>query len=392
MRRTLLFVILASLSAACGGSSGSQPAGKTAPAAKVDSPKPESELASVTLSPEAQKHLAIKTMKASVAPVSLTRTVGAEAMVPPGKSVVVTAPIAGILSAGRAAAIGPVARGDVIFEIMPLQATERDVRAEAERAVKEADAHLTQVTQRAQRLEQLLKEGSASVRAVEDAQAERTVAAAQADAARKRLESIDKVSVGARGEMALRAPFDGLITALRAAAGQTVAAGTAVAEMSQTNNLWLRAAVYAGDLPSLDMSQPVLVARLGQETTGPWRQVTPVTGPPVANASAASVDLYFNLPDDRTAPMRPGERVALRLPLKATDRALVVPQSAVVYDVNGGTWVYEQRGPSQYSRRRVELGGPAGTNVIVVRGITDGMTIVAVGAAELYGTEFYVGK
>ena len=90
--------------------------------------------------------------------------------------------------------------------------------------------------------------------------------------------------------------------------------------------------------------------------------------------------------------MRPGERVALRLPLKATDRALVVPQSAVVYDVNGGTWVYEQRGPSQYSRRRVELGGPAGTNVIVVRGITDGMTIVAVGAAELYGTEFYVGK
>jgi len=391
MKRAVLFVMLASWSAACGGSSGS-PTSKPAPAAKVDSPKLESDLATVTLSADAQKHIAIQTMKATIAAVSLTRTVGAEAMVPPGKSVVITAPIAGILSAGRAAAIGPVVRGDVIFEIVPLQQTDRDVRAEAERAVKEADAHVTQVTQRSQRLEQLLKEGSASQRAVEDAQAERTVAAATAEAARKRLESIDKVSVGSRGEVALRAPFDGLITALRAATGQTVAAGTAVAELSQTSQLWLRAAVYAGDLPSLELAKPVLVARLGQETTGPWRQVTPITGPPVANPSAASVDLYFTLPDDKATPLRPGERLALRMPLKATDRALVVPQSAVVYDVNGGTWVYEQRGPAQYNRRRIELGGPAGTNVIVVRGITEGMTIVTVGVAELYGTEFYVGK
>ncbi len=90
--------------------------------------------------------------------------------------------------------------------------------------------------------------------------------------------------------------------------------------------------------------------------------------------------------------MRPGERLAVRLPLKATDRALVVPHSAVVYDVNGGTWVYEQRAPHQFARRRVELGGPAGANVIIARGLSDGVTIVTVGAAELYGTEFYVSK
>ena len=77
----------------------------------------------------------------------------------------------------------------MIFELVPLQQAERDVRAEAERAVQEADARLTQTTQRAQRLEQLLKEGSASVRSVEEAQADRAVAAAAAEAARKRLES-----------------------------------------------------------------------------------------------------------------------------------------------------------------------------------------------------------
>jgi RND family efflux transporter MFP subunit len=313
-------------------------------------------------------------------------------MVPPGKSVVVTAPIAGTLTAGKASTIGPVSRGDVIFELVPLQQAERDVRAEAERAVQEADARLTQATQRAQRLEQLLKEGSASARSVEEAQADRSVAAAAAEAARKRLDSVSRLPVGPRGEVALRAPFDGIVIELRAASGQTVAAGAPVAELAQTSALWVRAPVYVGDLGSLDSAQPAMVASLGQEATGPWHQVRRVTGPPVANPSAASVDLFFEVPPAIAVARRPGERLAVRLPLKATDRALVVPQAAVVYDLNGGTWVYEQRAPNQFARRRVELGGPAGSKVIVARGLSEGLTIVTVGAAELYGTEFYVNK
>ena len=50
----------------------------------------------MTLSPEAEKHLAIQTMKVAIEPVALSRTVGGETMVPPGKSVLVTAPMAGI--------------------------------------------------------------------------------------------------------------------------------------------------------------------------------------------------------------------------------------------------------------------------------------------------------
>lgn len=381
------------VAAGCGGSSsGSSASGKAAPAAKVDSPKPEAELATVTLSLEAEKHLAIQTMKVTVEPVVVSRAVGGEAIVPPGKSVLVTAPMAGILTAGPAAAIGPVRRGDVIFELAPLQQMDRDVRSEAERGVQEAEARLTQTTQRAQRLEQLLKEGSASARSVEEAQADRSVAAAAVEAARKRLASVSRLPVGPRGEMALTAPFDGLITELRAAGGQTIAAGAPVADLAQTNALWIRVPVYVGDLASLDPSQPAMVAALGKETTGPWRPARRVTGPPSANPSAASVDLFFELSAGSERATRIGERLAVRLPLKATDRALVVPRSSVIYDVNGGTWVYEQRAPHQFARRRVELGGPAGANVIIARGLSEGVTVVTVGAAELYGTEFYVGK
>jgi RND family efflux transporter MFP subunit len=391
MQRAWVFVAVPLVAVACGGTS-PPPAAKTAPPAKVENAKAETDLATVTLSPEAQKHLAIQTMKVAIAPVALTRTVGGETIVPPGKSVTLTAPMAGTLSTARTATIGPVRRGDVIFDLMPLQQSERDVRAEAERALREAEARLKQASQRAERLEQLLKEGSASARAVEEAQADRTVAAAAADAARKKLDSVSRLPVGPGGEMALRAPFDGFISELRAAPGQVVAAGAAVAALAQTNTLWIRAAVFVGDLASLDVSQPAMVAALGDETTGPWRPVRRVTRPPIANPSAASVDLFFELANPPGIARRPGERLSVRLPLKASDRALVVPQTAVVYDLNGGVWVYEQRAPTQFARRRVELGGPAGPNVVVTRGLAEGVTIVSVGAAELYGTEFYVSK
>lgn len=389
--RTFVSLALLASATACGGSSDA-PASKTAPAATVEGAKPEADLATVTLSPEAQKHLALETTKVAIEPVSLTRTVGGEMLVPPGKSVAVTAPIAGTLTAGRGAAVGPIRKGDTIFEIVPVQQTDRDVRAEADRAVQEAHARLTQTTQRAQRLEQLLREGSASARSVEEAQADRAIAAAAAEAARKRLESVAGATAGARGEVALTAPFDGYVTALHAAAGQVVSAGAPVADVAQTTALWIRAPVYVGDLSSLDATQPALIAALGHETTGPWRPLRRVTGPPSADSTAASVDLYFAPVGGAPIASRPGERVAVRLPLQSSDRALVIPQSAVVYDLNGGTWVYVQRAPHQFARRRVELGGPAGRKVVVARGLTEGVTVVTAGAAELFGTEFYVTK
>lgn len=374
---------------------GSKPAGSDAakaPTAKIENPKPEGQLTTVTLSADAQKHIGIQTLTVKMESVSLTRTVGGEAIVPPGKTVMITAPMAGTLSGSRTAGAGQVTKGDVIFDLLPMQQTERDARGEAERALQETEARLTQTTQRLQRLEQLLKEGSTSERSVEEARAERSIAAAAADAARKRLESLSVVAVGPRGEVALKAPISGYITALRGASGQTVAAGAPVAEIAQTGALWLRAPVYAGDLASLDSQKNASVTLLGQEQTGPWIPVRRIAGPPAGDSPSASIDLYFESPTGAGRELRPGERVVVRLPLRATETALVVPSSAVVYDMSGGTWVYEKRAENQFARRRVELRSYAGAGLIVTRGLTDGATIVSVGAAELYSTEFYVGK
>ena len=78
--------------------------------------------------------------------------------------------------------------------------------------------------------------------------------------------------------------------------------------------------------------------------------------------------------------------------MRAAQRALVVPDAALLYDLHGGTWVYETLGNHTYTRRRVEVGGQAGSKVIITRGLREGQNVVTAGAAEIFGTEFGAGK
>jgi hypothetical protein len=71
---------------------------------------------------------------------------------------------------------------------------------------------------------------------------------------------------------------------------------------------------------------------------------------------------------------------------------LVVPWSAVIHDINGGTWVYEQTAPHTYSRRRIEVLYVRDRVAALRRGPAVGNSVVKTGAAELFGTEFGVGK
>lgn len=391
MRHQLMPIVVAVAASACG--SGGEPGAAPPPAASVQSPTPEAQLARVTLSAEAEAHLALQVETAATQAVTPTRSVGGEAIVPPGRAVTVSAPVAGTLAApdGDVAGLGAIAAGDVILDLLPLQQSDRDLGAQAERDATEADARLTEANQRLSRLQQLLQEGSASVRAVEEARANQVVAEAAAEAARTRLSTLSRLPVGDRGQIALTAPFPGTVTALHASPGQTVAAGAPVADLARTDALWIRVPVYAGDLASVDTSQPASYTRLGPASTDEWREVRRVDGPPVADPTAASVDLYFALPNPDGV-IRPGERLTVQLPLRSEERAIVIPQSAVVYDVGGGTWVYEAAPDHVYIRRRVELGTIGGSNVVVRRGLEDGTRIVTVGAAELFGTEFYVTR
>ena len=382
--------------ASCGGT---PPAGGTTaakPAASVQGAKPEIDIATITLSAEAETRIGIQTVVVKPEPATLTRTVGGEAIVPPGQSVVMSAPVAGTLIApsGRTVTTGPVAAGTVLFTVVPVQPADRDLLAAAQRESSEADARLTLAEQRLRRLEALLKDGSTSARSVEEARADHTIAAAAATAAKQRLATAGRLPVGARDELTLSAPFDGEILALRAAPGQTVPAGAAVVELARVDQLWVRVPLFAGDVSAIDATKPARVAALGHEASGPWYPAPRVAGPPSADLGASSVDLYFDLAR-AGARLRPHERVSVQLTLASASKAgavITIPESAIVRDLQGGAWVYEVRAPHVFARRRVELGDPTAAGTVVTRGLEANVRIVTVGAAELYGTEFYVSK
>lgn len=387
--RLLSSCVLLALAAGCSREDAAAPAVKPAPAT-VQQPRTEAELATVTLTAEAVQRLGLQTAEVKVERVSEVRTLGGEVVVPEGRTVAVAAPVAGTLAAvGDVRPGARVARGQAMFRLLPLAATERNQGIEAERAVLEAQAQEQAARQRLERLEQLLKDGAASQRAVEEARAQHAVAAATLEAAREGVKAASRNPIGAQGDIAVAAPIAGVLQAIHAAQGQTVSAGAPLFEVAQVDTLWVKVPVYVGDVGGIDTAQPVVVSSL--RTNGPSRSARRVTAPPSANANAASVDLFFELVDNE-ATFRPGERVTVQLPLASAADGLVVPSSALVYDIHGTAWVYEDLGRNIYARRRVEIARNVGDRAILSRGVSQGTRVVTVATAELFGVEFGVGK
>ena len=387
MRHCCCVIAIAVVLAGCSGRD-SNGGGHAAPAT-VDHPRTEAELSTVKLTPDAAERLGIETVAVSSDFAASVRTLGGEIAVPEGRSIVITAPVAGTLSGAATARPGArVRRGDRLMTIAPLVPADRDQRIEAQRAVTAAEAEERAARQRLDRLEQLLKDGAASARSVEEARAQHQVVVAALDAARQRLAGVSKNPVGAQGELVVSAPVDGVVQRVSAVPGQTVAASAALLELAQVDTLWVRVPVYAGAVGEIDQRQPATIRKLGA-TDAPM-QATWVTAPLQGDPSAASVDLYYALSSGASA-LRPGERVLVDLPLTTTEKGLLVPDAAVLFDNQGGTWVYVDLGGNAYARRRIAVARHVGDRAVVSRGLSEGMKVVTAGAAELFGTEFGAG-
>lgn len=90
--------------------------------------------------------------------------------------------------------------------------------------------------------------------------------------------------------------------------------------------------------------------------------------------------------------MRIGQKVSVTLTQKSPVESLVVPTSAVFYDIYGGNWVYTRIAPQTYVRCRVEVSHMVDKFAVLSRGLKEGDEVVSAAAAEIYGTEFGVGK
>ncbi|MGH7501773.1 MAG: efflux RND transporter periplasmic adaptor subunit [Longimicrobiales bacterium] len=380
--RIRLLALSTAILVACGG----DPEPAEAPA-HIENPVTEADLTTVRLSSDAVSRLGIVLGEVESKSVQGQHALGGELMAAPGRAVTITAPRAATVLSPAEGSL-PIA-GAVVSAGQPLlrlAILPGDVARGGEE-VEVAEARRDNARAKAERAERLLTAGVGSPAQAEDARAELRSAEAVLAAARARLD-VQHGGEAASGMSAvvLRAPHAGIVQSVSVAVGQAVADGAALLEVVDPDPLWVRVPVYVGDLENVDRTQPAILAEPGGEGEG-GRAIQPVRGPATADPLAASADLFYRLPNAQRR-YRPGQRVSVSVPLRAEATESVVPWSAILYDIYGGAWVYESLGDNVFTRRRVEVRSVTGGTAVLARGPAPGTSIVVVGAAELFSTEF----
>ena len=358
----------------------------------------EDDLNTVVLTEEAEKRIGLKLAAVESKAVRRVRVYGGEVTVPVGRTILVAAPLGGTLKAppgGVPPAGSAVMAGGPIFELTPLltpdgRATLTAALADANGQVNTAKASFDLTDIAVKRAERVLKEGAGSQRQVDEARAAFDVAKRTLDAAIARQAILNKVVGDAEGGTAapiqIAAPQGGVLRVVSALPGQTIPLGAALFEVVDLSTLWVRVPLPVGDIDGIDRTEPVQVGKLSAPPGTRLPSAKPVAAPPSANPLAATVDVFYELPN-ADGKLTPGQRLGVTIPLSDAKESLTVPWSAVLFDVNGGTWVYAQTAPHTYARKRVVVRYTAGADAVLATGPAQGANVVAHGGQELFGAE-----
>jgi RND family efflux transporter MFP subunit len=393
----LFLIVLVSLIVfySCGRNHG--PAEESQKPAIVENAVQESALSTVTLSPKAEDRLGIEVarIESRILPGSLE--LGGEIISVPGNDVKVSAPVAGTVlnsKSGKTPLAGKfVEKGEEILRLLMLPPEKELLGAREEVEVRQEELDVAQA--KADRAKQLLASRAISEKAFEEIQAALARAKASLNAATARLKLLSgtdlDAAAGNLSTLVLASPVDGVLQRIFVAPGQTVPPSTVLFEVASLKPVWVRVPVYVGDLAKIDLEKDAAVIPLGTDHSSTILQARPVQGPPLSDAGSASADLYFEI-DNNDRLFRIGQKVRISLLKKDPEESLVIPVSAILYDIYGGNWVYVRISSHVYSRCRVEVSHVVNDYAVLTRGLNPGDEVVVAGAAEIFGTEFGVGK
>jgi len=361
------------------------------PAAKVDNRVKELDLTRITLTPEAEQRLGITLAPAITAEASGSSTIAGEILLIPGNAIIASAPMSGIVHPiAKGLRVGvTVRKGDPLFRLSPLVGPQRDIRITYEADAQTAKARLDNATQQLTRARQLLRDLAGSQRNVDVAEQEFAQATAANAAALGRLKWLQAHPYEADLDVTIPAPASGIVRQLQASDGQLIAGGANLVEVADFSSVWLRLPVFAAERNSLSTLNTITVRDL--DGKGKTRQATRVDAPPTADPLAATSDIYYELPNPN-GDLNPGQRMAVIFSSSTSRTALRIPASALVYDIQGGSWVYIAGAPHVFTRQRVEVFRVEGSSALLTRGLPVGAQVVTAGVAELFGTEFGAGK
>lgn len=197
---------------------------------------------------------------------------------------------------------------------------------------------------------------------------------------------------GQNPTIAITAPQDSVLVRLNVATGQIVAAGQELFELTDPTEMWVRVPLSDSDLKKVDQQLAARVVGAAGGSAGLSAHVVAFPGGGDAPDGYTQAALYY-APDGSDHGLTLGERARVELPLVGSGgNRLVVPYRAVLYDMDGETWVYTSPEPLVFIRAPIEVDYVEGDTAVLASGPPVGTAIVKTGATELHGVEFGVGE
>lgn len=176
----------------------------------------------------------------------------------------------------------------------------------------------------------------------------------------------------------VRAPADGIVVRREVDPGEVVPPGAEVAEIHEVDRMKVVAAVPDTEIGRVETGAAARIrvdARPGEPLDGRVRLVAPA-----ADADTRTFDVEVEVPGGFGA-LRPGMVVRVRLARRTLDRAVVVPQDALVVGVDGtGAFVVED---GRAVRREVVVGGSQDGRTLIREGLAPGDALVVEGQRDL---------
>ncbi|MGH7134277.1 MAG: efflux RND transporter periplasmic adaptor subunit, partial [Pirellulales bacterium] len=307
--------------------------------AKVAHSAKEGDLNTIELTPEAEQRLGIQTAAVERKAVHRRWTYGGEVVLPTGASITVSAPTSGTLlavSEGSVPELGSrVERNQPVFLLLPLLSPERGVLTPAERInvaqvriqlsqakvnaagqLERCRANLELAEKNHERAQRLFREKAGTAATVDTTHGALDVAQKELAAAQENHDLLKKINLDAEAGDAqpipIISPRDGYVRLQHATIGEIVPPGAPLFEVVDYDPIWVKVPIYAGELPSIAEQEPARVAGRGDLDPADARTAEPVQAPPSADPQAATVDLYYQLPNS-SGRLRPGQRLNVRL-------------------------------------------------------------------------------
>jgi membrane fusion protein (multidrug efflux system) len=276
------------------------------------------------------------------------------------ESVVIRSEISGVVKSVEFQEGQRVAAGDALFVL----------RSDEQRAaLREAEANRVLAADVFERTEKLSKVDVSAASELTRARAAVAAAEAVVDLARVNLE-----------RTRVRAPFDGALGAREVSPGDWVDSDVALVQIDAVDRLQLQFSLPEN---AIALAQPGLevAARVAAYPSEGFGGVVYFISPALDRESRRlALKAWVPNSDGR---LRPGMFARVELEVERTDRALLVPESAIAHDASG-PYVWRVTAESLAERASVELGTRREGQVVILSGLTAGEVIVTSGTHKVY--------